>query len=83
MAVLPMLVDMLFFMTREEMIQRDFGAKLRQLRQEKGLSQEKVALDAGMDRTYVNSVENGKRNISLCNIVKLAKALGTTAKAFF
>ena len=74
---------MLFSMTREEKIQRDFGVKLRAIRQEKGLSQERVALDAGMDRTYVNSVENGKRNISLCNIVKLAKALGVKGGDFF
>lgn len=70
-------------MTQEEKIQKDFGAKLRSLRQQKGVSQEKLALDAGMDRTYVNSVENGKRNISLVNIVKLAKALGVRAGEFF
>lgn len=70
-------------MTPEEKIQQAFGEKLRAAREKKGASQEKLALDAGLDRTYVNSVENGKRNISLCNIVRLAKALGVTPKDFF
>ena len=70
-------------LTREEKIQKEFGARLRKLRQEKGISQETLAFDAGMDRTYVNSVENGKRNISLVNIVKLAKALELSAREFF
>lgn len=39
------------------------------------MSQETLGFEAGMDRTYVNSVEQGKRNISLVNIVKLANAL--------
>ena len=70
-------------LTREEKIQKEFGARLRKLRQEKGISQETLAFDAGMDRTYVYSVENGKRNISLVNIVKLAKALELSAREFF
>ncbi|XZE20324.1 helix-turn-helix domain-containing protein [Pirellulaceae bacterium SH449] len=70
-------------MTPEERIQKAFGEKLRSAREKKGISQEKLALSAGLDRTYVNSVENGKRNISLCNIVRLAKALGITPKEFF
>lgn len=42
---------------------------------DRDISQEKLALDAGTDRTYVNSVKQGIRNISLVNIVKLANAL--------
>jgi transcriptional regulator with XRE-family HTH domain len=52
-----------------------FGQKLRLVRQEKGVSQEKLAELAGLHRTYVSSVERGERNISLVNIEKLAKAL--------
>ena len=63
-------------MVNPEKIQKQFGARLRALRQSQGISQETLAFDAGMDRTYVNSVEQGKRNISLVNIVKLANALG-------
>lgn len=56
-------------------VQRRFGARLRELRRKAGLSQEDLALEAGLDRTYVSSVERGERNISLQNIVKLARAI--------
>ena len=57
--------------------QARFGKKLRAARQDKGVSQEKLAELAGLHRTYVSSVERGERNISLLNIERLAKALGT------
>jgi len=53
-----------------------FGRRLRQLRKEAGLSQEKLAIIADLDRTYIGSVERGERNIALMNICKLAEALG-------
>lgn len=52
-----------------------FGQRVRELRQKTGLSQEKFALMIGMDRTYFSSVESGKRNISLLNIIKIADGL--------
>jgi transcriptional regulator with XRE-family HTH domain len=52
-----------------------FAARLRQIRQIKGLSQEELADRAGLHRTYVGSVERGERNISIDNIECLAKAL--------
>lgn len=52
-----------------------FGNRLRELRLERGLSQEELADLAGLDRTYVSSCERGKRNISLTNIYRLAAAL--------
>ena len=52
-----------------------FGAKLRQIRQRKGISQEKLAEMAGLHRTYVSLVERGECNVSLLNIEKLALAL--------
>jgi transcriptional regulator with XRE-family HTH domain len=52
-----------------------FGDKLREVRERKGVSQERLAEMAGLHRTYVSSVERGKRNISIENIEKLAKAL--------
>jgi transcriptional regulator with XRE-family HTH domain len=57
--------------------------RLRELRLRAGLSQEDLALEAGLDRTYVSSVERGERNISLQNIAKLAKALGVHMKTLF
>ena len=55
-----------------------FGERLREVRQRAGVSQEKLADQAGLHRTYVSSVERGKRNISLQNIERLALALGVT-----
>jgi transcriptional regulator with XRE-family HTH domain len=55
-----------------------FGERLREVRQRAGVSQEKLADLAGLHRTYVSSVERGKRNISLQNIERLAIALGVT-----
>ena len=53
-----------------------FGQRLRFLRKQKGWSQEILALEADMDRSYVGGVEQGRRNISLVNICKLAETLG-------
>jgi transcriptional regulator with XRE-family HTH domain len=64
-------------------IQKKFGQKLQKLRQEKGLSQEKFANLAELDRTYIPSIEKGERNISLAVIYKLNKALGITISDFF
>ena len=52
-----------------------FAANLRNLRQARGISQERLAELAGLHRTYVSSVERGARNISIDNIARLAKAL--------
>lgn len=56
-------------------ILKRFGQKVRKLRVEQGLSQEKLAELAGIHRTYISSLELGKRNVSLVNIQALAKAL--------
>jgi transcriptional regulator with XRE-family HTH domain len=52
-----------------------FGKRLRSVREKVGVSQEKLAEMAELHRTYVSSVERGKRNISLLNIERLARAL--------
>ncbi|MDA9234650.1 helix-turn-helix domain-containing protein [Polaribacter sp.] len=56
-------------------IKQKFGVKIKQLRTKKGWSQEKLALNAGLDRTYLPSIEKGERNVSLEVIEKLALAL--------
>lgn len=54
--------------------------KIRELRVQKGLSQEELADIAGLHRTYVGSVERGERNISIDNIERLANALNIKIK---
>ena len=57
-------------------IKKKFGKKVKLLRIEKGWSQEKLALTADLDRTYIPSIEAGKRNASLLTIEKIAKGFG-------
>lgn len=53
------------------------GDKIRQLRTDIGLSQEKLSFACNLDRTYIGSVERGERNISVINLQKIATALET------
>lgn len=52
-----------------------FGARVKELRLSKELSQEKLAQICDLDRTYISGIERGIRNVSLLNIKKLADAL--------
>ena len=53
-----------------------FGRRVRQLRKEKGVSQEAFAHEIGIDRSYYGSIERGERNVSLENICPIAAGLG-------
>ena len=64
-------------------IQNQFGLRVRQLRTERGLSQEAFADLAGLHRTYIGSIERGEQNISLENIQKLAATLGISLAELF
>lgn len=64
-------------------IKKKFGEKVKLLRIEKGWSQEKLALNADLDRTYIPGIEKGERNISITVIEKIAKALKTSIKNLF
>ena len=59
------------------------GQRVKELRNKLGISQEELADIAGLDRTYITSVECGKRNISIVNIEKLSIALKVSLKEFF
>lgn len=65
---------------REAQIQKHFGDRVRELRKQKGLSQEALGLACDLDRTYIGGVERGERNISLINIQKIADALGVNVQ---
>lgn len=64
-------------------IQKEFGLRIQQLRKGIGMSQEKFALSIDMDRTYLASIESGKRNPSLQNIKKIADGLGISLSDMF
>lgn len=65
------------------MITTKIGNRIRELRTQTGLSQEKFAQKIGMDRTYFASVELGKRNVSIVNIEKIANGLNVSLSELF
>ena len=60
-----------------------FGDTIRELRKQKGLSQEDLADMCDLHRTYIGGVERGERNIGLLNILLLAKTLEVTPSSLF
>lgn len=65
------------------MITEDIGNRIRYLRKNRNLSQEKLALKAGMDRTYLAGIESGKRNATIVSLEKIAIALEISLKDLF
>ena len=59
----------------EAQLLTNFGKRVRCARLAVGLSQEKLAMDCGLDRTYISGIERGKRNVSIINLHKLASGL--------
>jgi transcriptional regulator with XRE-family HTH domain len=64
-------------------IQINIGNRIKGLREKRNHTQESLALKSGLDRTYINSVENGRRNISVQALEKIIVALDCTFKSFF
>jgi transcriptional regulator with XRE-family HTH domain len=62
---------------------RDFAIRVRELRTERGLSQEKLAEEAGIHRTYLGGIELGLRNPSLRNVGRIAQALSVSVSDLF
>ena len=65
------------------MITEKVGQRIKDLRTEIGISQEKLALKAEIDRTYLAGVENGKRNLSIKSLEKIINALNKSFHDFF
>lgn len=65
------------------MITEIVGKRIRELRSEQGLSQEKLSLRAELDRTYIAGVEQGKRNLSIKSLEKIIVALNISFEDFF
>ena len=62
---------------KKQTIETVFGQVLRKFRNEAGISQEKLAMECNLDRTYISMLERGLRQPSLKTIFALAKALNT------
>jgi|TARA_B110000091_G_C13788901_1_gene464656 transcriptional regulator with XRE-family HTH domain len=60
-----------------------FGQKIREVRKDKGFSQEELAHKADLHRTYIGMIERAEKNITLLNIEKIANALETSIKKLF
>lgn len=56
-------------------IAKKLGARIQKLRTDRGLSQEELAFDADLHRTYISHVERGSRNITIIGLCKIAKGL--------
>ena len=64
-------------------IHEKFGQAVATLRKEKGYSQERFAFEAGIARKYMSDIENGKRNVSLDVISRIAEKLGISLSELF
>lgn len=62
---------------------RGFGARIASLRRDRGMSQEALALAAGLDRSYMGRVERGEQSVSLDKIFAIADALGVSPAGLF
>lgn len=56
------------------------GQKIRKIRQKNNMSQEELAFESNLHRTYISDIERGSRNVSIKNIEKIAKALKVSLK---
>jgi len=64
-------------------IKQKFWLRVKEIRKEQNISQEKLAEKAKLHRTYIWMIERGERNITIENIEKIAKALGVTLQDLF
>jgi transcriptional regulator with XRE-family HTH domain len=74
--------QLIFHMSKKKVLVH-FGEKVRELRKEKGLSQEELSYKSDLHRTYIGMIERAEKNITLVNIEKIAKGLNIELKDFF
>ena len=74
---------LLYEIVKKKKILIEFGIKVREFRNQRGISQEKLAELAGVHRTYIGMIERAERNITLVNIQKIANALSVKISSFF
>lgn len=74
---------MLAVVNRDEARKKAFGRRVRELRLERGWSQEELAHRSGLHPTYVGGVERGERNPAVVSIMKLAEGLGVKPAQLF
>lgn len=60
-----------------------FGRKVKEARKKQKISQEELAFQAGLHRTYIGMIERAEKNITLLNIEKIANALNVNINYFF
>lgn len=70
-------------MDSKQIVLIKFGEKVREIRKEKGLSQEELAYKANLHRTYIGMIERAEKNITLINIEKIAIALEINISILF
>ncbi len=64
-------------------IRKTVGKNIARIRKEKGLSQEELAFECDLHRTYISGIERGIRNPAIVNLDKIAKVLKVSVKEFF
>ena len=67
----------------EQSIEIKVGKRIKDLRNKLGISQEELGFRSGVHRTYIASLEVGKRNISIATLEKIVKALDVSLSEFF
>ena len=63
---------------KDEVVQQALGARIRQLREKKGWSQEDFAARSGLHRTFVGNIERGLKNTTILTLMMISKSLGIT-----
>ena len=71
------------FVPNQSIIHKKIASKIREIRKSKGITQEKVALDADLNRAYIGYIERGERKPSVETLEKIAKVLKIDLKELF